>query len=561
MSTVKTDGAAMYFVARDLESERVIGLDVAVERLVDAYLRYARQDRLFCYAKDRDAFDRFKQRAVAQGRAADDCAFIALTESERLIEPGCLMQPDPNIAPYAWMRRAQDQRAYSLCGISHTMSSAAVMDAVANCVHYPTQEWDAIICPSRAIAGAIQALWDEWRAYLADRTGGRMACPVQLPIVPLGIDTARFAKNRDGGRRSGLRKELGLADDAFVMLFHGRISFYSKAHPLPFLQAAERLAERLSTPVSMIFYGYFDTERFQAEFNALAAEVCTRAEVRVVANSDPRFPDGVWSAADAFMSLADNIQESFGLAPIEAMASGLPVVATDWDGYRDTVTNGVEGFLVPTLTPAPGSGAVNATRYLSGEDSYGEFIAGASQTTAVDVEAVIDALHELAVNTDLRHRMAEAGVQRAESIYDWRHVIPAYESVWEELASRRVSGMESAAKSQHRAAHPLRPDPYRMFAGFPTEHLSVQDRVEIAAKSVEAINALIRHRMNMFTPDILLGADDIATLVNAVGRRRGETLVDLVPDIAEHDSARLLRTVAWMVKLGFLRRLAPTLDR
>ena len=263
MSTVKTDGAAMYFVARDLDSERVIGLDMAVERLIDAYLRYARQERLFCYAENTDAFEQFKQRAVAQGRAADDCAFIALTESERLIEAGCLMQPDPNIAPYAWTRRAQDQRAYSLCGISHTMSSAAVMDAVANCVHYPTQEWDAIICPSRAIAGAIQALWDEWRAYLADRAGGRIACPVQLPIVPLGIDTDEFAKNRDVGRGVALRRELGLTDDAFVMLFHGRISFYSKAHPLPFLQAAERLAERLSTPVSMVFYGYFDTERFR----------------------------------------------------------------------------------------------------------------------------------------------------------------------------------------------------------------------------------------------------------------------------------------------------------
>ena len=164
-----------------------------------------------------------------------------------------------------------------------------------------------------------------------------------------------------------------------------------------------------------------------------------------------------------------------------------------------------------------------------------------------------DALHELAVNTDLRHRMAEAGVQRAESIYDWRHVIPAYETVWEELAGRRAAGTESAAKSQHRAAHPLRPDPYRMFAGFPTEHLSLQDRIEIAAKSVEEINQLIRHRMNMFTPDILLSADDIAKLVNAVGRRPGAALGELVPDLAEDDPPRLLRTAAWMVKLGFLR--------
>ena len=269
----------------------------------------------------------------------------------------------------------------------------------------------------------------------------------------------------------------------------------------------------------------------------------------------------MWPGADVFLSLADNIQESFGLAPIEAMASGLPVVATDWDGYRDTVTNGVEGFLVPTLTPPPGAGSANATRYLAGEDSYGSFIAGASQTTAVDVEAVTDALHELAVNTDLRHRMAEAGVQRAESIYDWRYVIPAYETVWEELAGRRAKGAESAARSPHRAAHPLRPDPYRMFAGFPTEHLSLQDRIEIAATSVETINQLIRHRMNMFTPDILLSADDIAALVNAVGRRPGTALAVLVPDLANDDPARLLRTVAWMVKLGYLRRLAPAPER
>ena len=41
------------------------------------------------------------------------------------------------------------------------------------------------------------------------------------------------------------------------------------------------------------------------------------------------------------MSLADNIQETFGLTPVEAMAAGLPCVMSDWDGYRDTVRDGV----------------------------------------------------------------------------------------------------------------------------------------------------------------------------------------------------------------------------
>ena len=53
-----------------------------------------------------------------------------------------------------------------------------------------------------------------------------------------------------------------------------------------------------------------------------------------------------------FLSLVDNPQETFGLAPVEAMAAGVPVVVSDWDGYRYTVSDGVEGFLIPTLAPA-----------------------------------------------------------------------------------------------------------------------------------------------------------------------------------------------------------------
>ena len=34
------------------------------------------------------------------------------------------------------------------------------------------------------------------------------------------------------------------------------------------------------------------------------------------------------------------------------MAAGIPVVVSDWDGYRYTVTDGVEGFLIPTLAPS-----------------------------------------------------------------------------------------------------------------------------------------------------------------------------------------------------------------
>ena len=53
-------------------------------------------------------------------------------------------------------------------------------------------------------------------------------------------------------------------------------------------------------------------------------------------------------ACDLVLSLVDNIQETFGLSIAEAMAAGRPVVASDWDGYRDLIRNGIDGYLIPS---------------------------------------------------------------------------------------------------------------------------------------------------------------------------------------------------------------------
>ena len=56
------------------------------------------------------------------------------------------------------------------------------------------------------------------------------------------------------------------------------------------------------------------------------------------------------ASSDIFISLSDNFQETFGITPLEGMASGLPVVVSDWDGYRDTVRDQIDGFTIPTIT-------------------------------------------------------------------------------------------------------------------------------------------------------------------------------------------------------------------
>ena len=54
------------------------------------------------------------------------------------------------------------------------------------------------------------------------------------------------------------------------------------------------------------------------------------------------------------MSLrCDNLQETFGISIIEAMAAGTAaVVASDFSGYRDLVLHGKTGLLIPSLAPS-----------------------------------------------------------------------------------------------------------------------------------------------------------------------------------------------------------------
>ncbi len=69
---------------------------------------------------------------------------------------------------------------------------------------------------------------------------------------------------------------------------------------------------------------------------------------------------------------------------VEAMASGLPVAATDWDGYRDLVEDGRTGLLVPTTMVCGASGAATS-RLMFGELDHDHFLAEVSQYDLIRV--------------------------------------------------------------------------------------------------------------------------------------------------------------------------------
>jgi phosphatidylinositol alpha-mannosyltransferase len=108
-----------------------------------------------------------------------------------------------------------------------------------------------------------------------------------------------------------------------------------------------------------------------------------------------------YKTADIFCAPSTG-QESFGIVLLEAMAAGLPVIASDIHGYKRVVQRNVSGLLVEPKDP----------------------------------DAIAAALERLICDPALRVRLGEAGSARAPE-FDWSHVTEQLVGVYDEVIGKR----------------------------------------------------------------------------------------------------------------------------
>ena len=463
---------------------------------------------------------------------------------EVLDELGAVYFPGPLTKEIVHQRNARSPTAYSLFGVTHTLSSIGAMDQVSELILPPFKPWDALICTSSAALSVVTQLQDELKAWYAEHTGATRFNPIALPVIPLGVDAPTFT--RDEVQWNMARKSLGLAENEVVFLFAGRMSFHAKANPVAFYQAIEAACGRTGQTLVCIEAGVYPNISTAQAFEEARRFLAPSARFVQVDGQNEALYHQAWKSADVFVSLSDNIQETFGLTPLEAMAAGIPALVSDWDGYKDTVRDGIDGYRIPVTLPPAGTGEDLARRHAAGKDSYDYYIGRVSMATAVDLEVLTDRVVALAQDRDLRRTLGATGQTRILQHYDWPMILDRYVDLAETLAEiRRRAG---PGRPQ---AWPVRPDPYRLFGDYATRTMTGSWRVEVQPARAKTIETYLELGVARYALDpVLLPRETIIGLLRAA-ERENHTVESLLRG-ADAGQAVRTRALMWLYKLGLV---------
>lgn len=176
------------------------------------------------------------------------------------------------------------------------------------------------------------------------RKGGRVA---RIPGV--GVKIELFAPKQ--GVRHEVRKELGIADETFYILAVGELN-QNKNHRV-ILEAMAQM------PEENVHLGICGRGALEQELKDLAKELGIADKVTLFGfrNDIPR----MLAAADVFCFPSK--REGLGIAAIEAMAAGIPMITSDCRGTREYMSHGLNGFVCKKGTAEEYAKAIKKLKY------------------------------------------------------------------------------------------------------------------------------------------------------------------------------------------------------
>lgn len=404
---------------------------VAIDYITEALLRHGTLSRyeLFvepAFLEAAQAFLNLRKRSEGQDQPIHINTTLDLPGGVDKYSFTAFFNPAGNFPQPLIMRNQFGSRIYPVTILNHGFSLHTMLyDGFLRLLLEGTYPCDSLICTSRASQAAMTNVVSHVAEQFNRKFHAGIKYSGRIDLIPLCIDTEKFGPQD----KTLLRKQLKLPKEAIILLYMGYVSAL-KAELLPLLQVFRGLVKQ--NPARQLLLAIAGTRDalYAKTLERYIKEFSLSKHVRLMDSPSDKAKYALTAAADVFVSPGDSIQESFGITPIEAMACGIPQVVADWDGYRDTVSHGETGFLVPTYWTKCDSDLTDTGHLLGWEFDH----LALSQSVAIDVESLQSSLQTLIENPQLRQKMAECSRKRAEALYSFPSVVKRYEELWSELS-------------------------------------------------------------------------------------------------------------------------------
>jgi glycosyltransferase involved in cell wall biosynthesis len=218
--------------------------------------------------------------------------------------------------------------------------------------------------------GRIVALADLHMDHLVKKEG---IDPNSIRIINNGVDTALFSPP-DDVTRARIREELGIGEDRFAVTLVAALR-PEKNHQM-LLDAAATLRERHGDRFVFILAG---TGAMEDELIDSAAQRDLADSVRFL--GDRGDVDVLLKGSDASVLCSFPVVETFPLAVLEAMATGIPVISTGVGSVPEIIENGVDGLIIDSEDT---DGLVKAIETIAGDEDRAAVMGARARVKAED---------------------------------------------------------------------------------------------------------------------------------------------------------------------------------
>jgi len=321
------------------------------------------------------------------------------------------------------LRNNYAKAPFPITGVIHSMNGVETNYHAHKIIYAPLMPYDTVVCTSEAGRRVFNKTVDGVSEAL-NLHGAKVSYSGGTKMIPLGVDDD-FEPPAD---KLTCRRKLGLPEDAFITLMLGRFSIQTKMDLFPALQCQKRLTQaKLLRPAHMVIAGG-GTAKDIMLVKEMILELGIGDSTTLVTNFETHKKTLLYGAADAYLSVSDNIQETFGISVVEAMMAGVPPVVSDINGYKELLEHDVHGFKVPTCWIEHFDRAKLAE--IMNFETMQLMLA---QCMAVDSEVMYESLFTLATEPERAEKMGAAAKEHARGNYSWFEIMKQYHAMWDAL--------------------------------------------------------------------------------------------------------------------------------